>query len=341
MLNGTLFFFEVIFMNNSFTNWLVDHIATNQYILIVGCLCIVGFVAVILLANSKAPKSILNIAGVVFMAGLTFLILTTEPYVKNKYIGKADPNCQVYEQDADGNIIYAQHPVLNPDGTPKLGDDGKPMTTFEPVLKQYYFPNQEIGLVNGVLNIRLQFNHDNQLREHYCSFDIFPRVEDKSSQQQTAKQAEMKRWYKKLQSSKDMLDKANAIEQLSQLTPEEIDKIAKGYSQDESSTQKTKQAEKNLQKFKESLQKEVQKREAEKQSQQQGQQGQAKNKGMKPGKGLNITLPAPTKDRNDQGEGEGNSEESQSGDNENQPWESSDGAPVGEADKQRLPPKDR
>lgn len=287
------------------------------------------------------PKTFSNLCIIASLSVLFFAVLIYPPYMKQAYVGTPDFNCQVYEHDKDGNLIYETKTLYN--------EAGKAFSIKEPILKKYYFPLQEIELINGMLNIRLQYVHKktDETVERYCAFDIFPPTtnDNTNGEGQSAKQKAMRKWYNQLKASKEALEKANTIKKLSEMSEEEMEQIARGMSKSpEESVKQTAKANKNLDKFKAKLGEQIAKRKAE-QKEGEGEQGdgegqsQSKGKGIKPGKGLNITLPSETQNNNpDQESGEVPGESSA---NPNGSWESSNGpSPREESNRQDPPSKD-
>lgn len=337
-------------------NWLADTFSVNNYILILGGIIIICLVAMVALNNSKWGKTYANLSIIGLMTLLFTATLTYAPVMEKHYVGKPNFNCQVFETDEKGNIVYKHFPLIDENGKQVLGADGMPILRSEIVLKKYYFPNQDVALLNGVLNIRLQYLDQNGRNvERYCAFDIFPKVEKQKGDgnSQTPEQVAIKKWYNKLKRSKEMLDKANAIKNLSEMTDKEMEQIAKGMA-NENGIKQTAKADNNLDKFKSALGRQIQKRQAEKaqggsengESNEQGQQGQGKQ-GIKAGKGLTITLPS-TKNNSEGMENnqegipsEGNEENSGNNPNESS-WESSNGPdPSSDQRRNTLPPKNQ
>ena len=346
-------------MLTNIINWLADTFSVNNYIFILGGIIIFCLVAMVAFNNSKWGRTAANLSIIFLMTLLFGAVLTYAPVMEQHYVGKPNFNCQVFETDEMGNYVYKHFPLMDENGNKIIGTDGNPILRSEIVLKKYYLPNQDISLLNGILNLRLQYEDETgKTVERYCAFDIFPKVkkEKGDGNSQTPEQVAIKKWYNKLKRSKEMLDKANAIKNLSEMTDEEMEQIAKGMA-DENGIKQTVKADNNLDKFKSELGRQIQKRQAEQaqgegeegegnEQGQRGQQGQG-NQGMKAGKGLTITLPSTA---NNSDEMENNQEgmpsegdEQNSGNNPNgSNWESSNGPdPSGGQRRSALPPKNQ
>lgn len=319
----------------SILDTLTDTLSVNNFVLIVGLIVILLMVSLVALNNSNIRKTFANITVIALFTLLFSAVLIYPPFMKAKFVGQPDYACEVFERDENDNIIFEFVPTLDKNGEPALDVNGNPIIQQFPLLKKYYFPLQDVDLIRGVLNIRLQTADKNsQTIERYCAFDIFPKAPEGSGQEQSAEQVAMKKWYNSLKSAKEALDKANAIKNLSEMTPAEMESIAKGLSEDANGLKQTVKADNNLNRFKAELGKQMAQRQAEKQSA--GSQQSQGQKGIKPSKGLTITLPAKGQER----PSENSHGETSNGGNPS--WETSNGPnPSGESQRDPLPSKTR
>tara|TARA_R110000868_G_scaffold189695_2_gene433066 strand:+ start:110235 stop:111287 length:1053 start_codon:yes stop_codon:yes gene_type:complete len=331
-----------------FFNSIAEYISVNTLIVVVGCTVILSMVAFLSANMSQVKGTKANAAIIVMSCILLASILVYPRVLERAYIGKADMQCEVFDRNADGDILYEFKQVVDPaTGKPML-INGEPAMAKFPKLKRYYFPLQDIKLQEGVLRIRVKaFEGAGSDEEHYCAFDIFPKPkkvkekdpskqspqekakQQKREQREAQEQKEVRQWYNKLKKQKDMLDKINAIDALSKMTEKEKEDLAKEMAKSEDSLDKTSDAKKAL----DGLGKEIMKQqiEAMKKAKEKGEadgESSGKGKGMRPGSGLSITLPVNGSSREEieaqagkKGE-QGSKLESPALDND---WETSDG----------------
>jgi hypothetical protein len=318
----------------SILNELADTLSVNNFVLIVGLVIILAMVSFVAVNNSHIGKTVSNIITLALFTLIFTAVIVYPPFMKSKFVGQPSFTCEVFERHDSGDVIFEFEPILDADGNPKLDTQGNPLTQSFPKLKKYYFPLQDVELIQGVLNIRLQSaNESGQTVERYCAFDIFPKSKDKNSQEQSAEQIAMKKWYNKLKGAKEALDRANAVKNLSEMSEEEISSVAKGMSEDpQKSIKQIVKGDTNLNRLKAELGKQM----AQRQAEQQNGESPKTSKGLKPGKGLIITLPAEGKKESSENNVRGEGPHSDPHPN----WEVGNAPdPSGQSNRDPLPPK--
>lgn len=305
-------------MKMSLEALIADYIGIDSFILVIGAIIALTMVLLVTINNNRKWRrqaNILTMAVSVFLLGS---ILIYPKVMERAYIGKPDFECQVYERDDNGDIIYIDQALINPETGEKLVDiQGNVVTEKFPKLKPYFFPLQDITLQDGILKIRIQSsNVHNVWEERYCAFDIFPNDKETT----TAEQEHVREWYKQLQQRKKQQDQANALEEIAEMSEEEIEGMAEDIAGDEAAEQRSEQAQRNMDALGDSIAEQNAQRQAEQDGegngsgeqgeaeQGQGEQGQQGPKGRsQPGNGFGITLPATGEERRalEDGEQEG------------------------------------